>query len=52
MTAISMRPYIKHFGILELKAGGVHVAVCGGLRKTSDVLAVAVEAQSRATRVA
>jgi putative transposase len=39
---------IKHFGILKLRAGGMHVPVCGDLRKTSDMLAVAVEAESTA----
>jgi putative transposase len=39
---------VKHYGILELRAGGVHVPVCGGLRKTGDMPAVAVEAESRA----
>jgi putative transposase len=39
---------IKHFGILKLRAGGVHVPVCGGLRKTDHVFAAAVEAESRA----
>lgn len=43
---------VKHFGILELRAGGVHVPVCGGSRKTGDMPAVAVEAESRAARAA
>ena len=43
---------VKHLTILKLRAGGVHVPVCGGLRKTSDMLAVAVEAESRAVRAA
>jgi putative transposase len=37
---------VKHFGILELRAGGWHVPVCGGLRKTGNSLAAAVEAES------
>lgn len=36
----------KHLGILELRAGGVHVPVCGGLRKTGDSPAAALEAES------
>ena len=43
---------VKHLTILKLRAGGVHVPVCAGLRKTSDMLAVAVEAESRAVRAA
>jgi putative transposase len=43
---------VKHLTILKLRAGGLHVPVCGGLRKTSDMLAVAVEAESRAVRAA
>jgi putative transposase len=43
---------IKPLGILELRAVGVQVPLCGGLRKSSDVFAVAVEAQSRAVRAA
>jgi hypothetical protein len=43
---------IRHFGILELTPGGVHVPVCGGLRKTSDMLALAGEAESGAVRAA
>ncbi|HEY2526744.1 MAG TPA: zinc ribbon domain-containing protein [Xanthobacteraceae bacterium] len=43
---------IKHFGILELRAGGWHVPVCGGLRKTGDMLAAACEAENRAARAA
>jgi putative transposase len=41
----------KHLGILKLRAGGVHI-VCGGLRKTSDRLAAACEAENRAARAA
>jgi transposase len=43
---------IKHFGILEPRTGGVNVPACEGLPKTSDVLAVAVEAEMRAVRPA
>lgn len=43
---------VKHFGILELRAGGVHVPVCGGLRKTGDMLAAACEAENSAARAA
>jgi hypothetical protein len=39
---------IKHFGILELGPGGVHVPVCGGLPKTRDMPAAAIEGESRA----
>ena len=37
---------VKHLTILELRAGGVQVAVCGGLRKTGHVPAAAREAES------
>ena len=37
---------VKHFGVLELRAGGVHVPVCGGLRKTGDMPAAANEAEN------
>ncbi|MCL2428734.1 MAG: transposase [Alphaproteobacteria bacterium] len=37
---------VKHFGILELRAGGWHVPVCGGLRKTGNSPAAAYEAES------
>jgi len=39
---------VRHVGILELRAGGWHVPVCGGLRKTGHAPAAAVEAESRA----
>jgi putative transposase len=39
---------VKHLGILELRAGGWHVPVCGGLRKTGDMPAAAIEAESKA----
>jgi putative transposase len=45
---INAAKMVKHYGILELTAGGVHVPVCGGLRKTGDMPAVGVEAESRA----
>lgn len=37
---------VKHLTILELRAGGVQVPVCGGLRKTGDMPAAANEAES------
>jgi putative transposase len=43
---------IKRLGILELRAGGVHVPACGGLHKTGDMPAAADEAGSRAARAA
>ena len=36
---------IRRVGILELRAGGWHVPVCGGLRKTVHVTAAAREAE-------
>jgi putative transposase len=37
---------IRRVGILDLRAGGGHVPVCGGLRKTVHVTAAVVEAES------
>jgi len=36
---------IRRAGIVQLRAGGWHVPVCGGLRKTAHVAAAAVEAE-------
>jgi putative transposase len=41
---------IKRLGVLELRAGGWHVPVCGGLRKTVHATAAANEAESIAAR--
>jgi putative transposase len=43
---------IKRLGILELRAGGLHVPACGGLRKTGHAPAAADEAGSKAARAA
>lgn len=37
---------VRRVGIAQLKAGGLHVSVCGGLRKTGHVPAAANEAES------
>jgi putative transposase len=37
---------IKRLGVLELRAGGWHVPVCGGLRQTVHVTAAADDAEN------
>jgi putative transposase len=49
---INAAPNIKRLGIAALRAGGVHVLACGGLRKSGDMPAVADEAENRAARAA
>lgn len=39
---------VKDLTIVALRAGGWHVPVCGGLRKTGETPAAAVEAESKA----
>jgi putative transposase len=43
---------IRRMGILQLRAGGLHVPACGGLRKPTHAVAAADEAGSRAARAA